>query len=134
MTHKFAREARLEMLDDDSDDFDVTQHIDVSRARDVATHRVQAPVEIHAGNLSERSDTGIRGQTRELQHGGVTCILEKPVLVGNVFYLEFDKAQLDIAPQLTVCERCALISPTAFDVHFAFVEPIAIPNELHGHG
>ena len=64
-------------------------------------------------------------QTAERTAHTLAGIADRPVMVGSVFQLRFDRSELDAAPALAVCERCVMLSDTSFELRLRFAHPMA---------
>ena len=122
--------------DDFNDDFEITadqaadlveqlqlsQAVDVHQLRDRATTRVSGEVTISPANYRERATVHATGRAREIQQQSLVCVLDNPLLVGDVFCLSLDAPGFEIEPSLAICERCLLLEGPAYEARFRFVQ------------
>ncbi|MCA8949638.1 MAG: hypothetical protein KDE27_09060 [Planctomycetes bacterium] len=119
-----------EQVDDLLDDLEIRCAADVTAARDMATVRRRVRVEVRPGNASERVGPPNSGDTTELRSQVVTAVTPLPVMVGDVCHVTFDRDQLDLAPELAICDRCTMLGDSQFEVRLKFVREIALPSHL----
>ena len=77
-------------------------------------------------NYRERADVCASGKAREIQQQNMTCVLNHPLLVGDVFCVTLDAAGFEIAPSLAVCERSLLLDGPAYETNFRFVQAVEL--------
>lgn len=100
----------------------------VREAREKISIPIVTKIEVRPADLCRRSALLIEGSTREVARQGVSAICGQPVEVGSVFHVAFDEAMLDLPAVLAICDRCVMLEPTAFAVHFQFTQPIDMPQ------
>jgi hypothetical protein len=61
-------------------------------------------------------------------------LLPLPLLVGDVYRLQFERNTLDLPLTFARCVRCRLVREDAFEVGFAFFSAICLPEEAVGAG
>ena len=110
-------------------DLEESNQLAVRQTRATSSLATKAAVEVRAGDACARREVLTQGTARELQRHGVSCVLVEPVMTGSVFYLAFDREDLDLDPGLAVCDRSIMLSDTAFDTHFRFVRDIEFPDD-----
>ena len=106
------------------DELELNQAVDVHELRERATTYITADVVVRPSNLRERATTVAAGKARELQRQSVTCVLDQPLTVGDVFYITLDAADFDLAPSLAICEKCSLLDGPGFESRFRFVQDV----------
>ena len=99
----------------------------VREGRENVTIAVDAAIQVRPADIVRRPTTLIEGSARKLARLGVSTICDRPVEVGSVFHLTFDQAVLDLPPVLGVCDKCVMLEPTVFGVHFQFAHAIELP-------
>ena len=131
MPHDFEENTELgdEQINDLLDDIELRCSPDLAAARDMATVRRKVGIEIRPGNASARTTVVTSGDTTELKTQGLTAVTEQPIMVGDVFHLTFDRTALDVAPVLSVCDRCTMLGDASFEVRFRFVHEVALPAQ-----
>ena len=135
MTHQFGKHADMDAdaAQELLEELEVHHPVDVSRARDLSSRRVKSAVVARPANVCDRHLTVVEGVAVLLGRQGVTCRFGTTVVVGSVFHLTFDRVEVDLAPRLAVCDRCAMLSDSTFDVHFQFVQEAELPPSSDGH-
>ncbi|MCR9245971.1 MAG: hypothetical protein NXI31_13140 [bacterium] len=109
------------------DDIEMRCSADLTAARDMATVRCKVAVEVRPGNSSLRTTNVVNGDTTELRSQSVTALTSAPLMVGDVYHLTFDRNSLDVAPALSVCDRCTMLGDSSFEVRFKFFSELALP-------
>jgi hypothetical protein len=136
MPHEFASIAvqsdqqEAELLDD----LELRCRTEVATARGLASCRRRAAVMVRAANVAERDTIVTAGHTTEVRRQGAVCIAHRPLMVGSFFHLTFDRNDLDVAPALAICDRCAMLGETSFELGFTFVHGIDLPAAGHEGG
>lgn len=108
------------------DDLEVRCQTNVAAVREATAHRIQVEVELRHGNISERDSVLATMQTSEISSTGLSGIGDKPLMVGSMFYMQFDPATLDVPPALAICDRCAMLSDSSFGLRFRFTQSIEL--------
>ena len=129
MPHDFHQDLGLAdgQVDELLDDIEMRCRADVGAARDMTGIHRKLAVTIRPGNASERDSRRTEGQTLELRHQGATCLVPTPIAVGDIFHIAFDPVEIDVEPQLAVCDRCTLLGDSGFEARFRFVLQIRLP-------
>ena len=114
------------------EELELTSPTTVRKVREKVTVPVDAAIEVRPADIIRRPTVLIEGSARKLATLGVSAICDRPVEVGSVYYLTFDQAALDLAPILGVCDKCVMLEPTVFGVHFQFPHAIELPPTARG--
>ncbi|MEM1185721.1 MAG: PilZ domain-containing protein [Planctomycetota bacterium] len=104
----------------------------VLQARAHARINVEAMVTVRHANMSQRALMQIQGYSADVSAGGCQLILPIPTFVGDIFWLSFDRNQLDLAPVYARCLRCREIRQETFEVGFTFFSPIDLRHMTAG--
>ncbi len=91
---------------------------------------IKAKVILQPANASDYMIPKIQGVSGDISTGGCSAMFPVPVMVGDVYRLNFNKSQLDISMVFARCMRCRLISEDAYEVGFSFFNPIQLPKEV----
>ena len=102
----------------------------VKRARVATRLRVKAKVIAQPGNSGDRLKFKIQGVTGDVSSGGCQALFPIPLRVGDVYWLNFDRDQLDVDSVFARCLRCRLIREDAYEAGFKFFEPIDVANAV----
>lgn len=97
---------------------------DVAAVRRATPPAAQHRVELLPGDICARGEPLGTLQTSELTAHTLAGIADRPIMVGSVFQLRFDRTSLDVPPTLAVCERCAMLSETSFELRLRFATPV----------
>ena len=97
-----------------------------------AHRRVEAnsQVTIKAANASQRDAINFNAICNDVSAGGCRIISTRPVMVGDLFYIAFDRRQLDVPPVFARCLRCRFLREETFEMGFAFLTPVEIPAAI----
>ena len=87
---------------------------------------VRATVTVEPASLSHRSGTKLRGITGDVSERGCQLLLAKPLLVGDIYEIAFDRDSLDVAPVVGQCVRARLVRADAFEMGVRFLHPITL--------
>ena len=119
--------------DKSGDDLELLAEIEAQNVEKVAQKRLHERVALRCrvilrpGNASQVRDLKIQGMTGDLSEGGCRALFPIPVMVGDIFRLEFDLEWLETPMVLARCLRCRLVKEDVFETGFQFFNPI----ELH---
>lgn len=108
------------------EDLALAQAVSVQVLRDRATTHVHSGVSVHSAHLRDRDTVTARGRAREVRRQAVICVLDRPLLVGDVFYLALESDEFDAPPSFAICERCQLLDGPAFETAFRLLQDIEL--------
>lgn len=131
MTHDFVNDHHLsdQLTKDLLDDLAVRRRTDIAKVRELTAIRRKAALTIRPANVGDRASFAASGATIELRRQAATCMFPVPVAVGDVFHVEFARDDLDLPTAFAICERCAMLGDTSFEVLLRFVQEIALPDD-----
>lgn len=89
---------------------------------------VRASVRVERGSLSERHGPPLAGITGDVSTGGTQLLLPKPLHIGDVYLLSFDRSELDLAPVYALCLRGRQVRADAFEAGLRFLQPVQLPR------
>ena len=103
-----------------------------SLVRQRASERVQirTKVVVRPGNSSQRHELAVEGLTGDISNGGCQILTGRPVLPGDIFWLEFSDEHIAIGSLLARCMRCRMIREDTFEVGFRFLHEIDLAGAL----
>ncbi len=102
----------------------------VKRARASTRLRIKSKIIAQPGNSSKRLKFKIQGVTGDISAGGCQILFPTPLRVGDIYWLTFDKTEMDIDSVFARCLRCRLIREDAYEAGFKFFEPIDVPDAI----
>ncbi len=102
----------------------------VKRLRAHARLTIRARVIVEPANMSERGSWRIQGVTGDLSAGGTQILVPRPLHVGDIYLLSFDRKAIDIAPAFARCLRSRLVREDAFEAGLKFFEPVSLPEQV----
>jgi c-di-GMP-binding flagellar brake protein YcgR len=89
---------------------------------------VRAKVYVEAASLSQRTGVRLQGVTGDISAGGTQILLARPLAIGDLYQISFDRKELDIPPVYAVCLRGRMVRPDAYEAGLRFLEPITLPS------
>jgi hypothetical protein len=98
--------------------------------RAVETFQARTSCQLRPGNLSERDRFVAEGGTRQVTRTGVVAVFPRPVAVGDVYHLTFDRKALDLPTSFVQCTMCRLLHDGAFEATLAFFVTVEMPQGL----
>jgi hypothetical protein len=87
---------------------------------------VRAKVILRPGNASQARELKLQGVTGDLSQGGCRALFPVPVLVGDIYRLEFDIAWLESPIIFARCLRCRMVREDVFETGFEFFNAIPL--------
>lgn len=88
---------------------------------------VRAKVYIEAASLSERNGVRLQGVTGDVSVGGTQILLPRPLRIGDVYLISFDRAEFDLASVYGLCLRGRMVRPDAYEAGLRFLESVTLP-------
>ena len=89
---------------------------------------IRAKVVVEAASLSHRDGKKLQGVTGDISTGGTQILVSRPLGIGDVYQLAFDREAVDIPPVYAVCLRGRQVRPDAFEAGLRFLEPVTLPD------
>lgn len=89
---------------------------------------VRTKVVVRPGNQSQRKASAVSGVTGDISAGGCQLLLPEPLLLGDIYWMEFDRASLDVSPVFARCLRCRLVREDAYEAGLMFFTKIELPK------
>ncbi len=81
---------------------------------------LRAKVILLPGNSSDTKKIKLQGVTSDLSKGGCKVMFPMPIMVGDVYRLEFEIPDLELPMTFARCLRCRFIHESAFEMGFFF--------------
>ncbi|MFT5523074.1 MAG: hypothetical protein ACI9HK_001018 [Pirellulaceae bacterium] len=97
----------------------------VRTKRNTARLSTNARVKIVAGSTSDRG-TPVNGVCNDVSPSGCRVISTVPLMVGDIYWVHFDKSSLELGPQFARCLRCRFMREDAYEMGFAFFSPVTL--------
>ena len=89
---------------------------------------IRAKVVVEPASMSQRTGTKLNGVTGDISTGGTQILVARPLLIGDVYLLTFDREALDIQPVFALCLRGRQVRPDAYEAGLRFLEPVTLPQ------
>lgn len=115
-------------------ELELLSEIEAQNPRNVALQRIHERVSLRTriilrpGNASQIRDLKLQGMTGDLSEGGCRALFPVPVLVGDIYRLEFDLDWLETPLAFARCLRCKMIREDVFETGFKFFNPIDLTS------
>ncbi len=100
----------------------------VKNLRAHARISVRVQVTVQPASLSERDGVRLQGVTGDVSSGGTQILLARPLRIGDLYQLTFDRAELDIPPAFAICLRARMVRSDAFEAGLKFLSPVELPS------
>ncbi|RMF72110.1 MAG: PilZ domain-containing protein [Planctomycetota bacterium] len=116
--------------------FDMLQELERNTPDEIRRQRtsfrisIKAKVTLLPGNASELLKFRVQGVTGDLSEGGCRALFPMPVVVGDIYRLEFDRETIDLPLTFARCVRCLLLREDAFEAGFMFFTPVSLPANV----
>lgn len=88
--------------------------------------RIDADAHIVPGNMTDRDTGSWSGVCHDISPSGCRVILERPVVVGNIYFLTLDTNSLNFDPVFVRCIRCQLLREDKFECGFSFFSEVKL--------
>ncbi len=102
----------------------------VKRARTSTRIRVKSKVIAQPGNSRDRRRFKVQGITGDISSGGCQVLFPAPLHVGDIYWLTFDKSDVELDSVFGRCLRCRLIREDAYEAGFKFFQPIDVSGAV----
>jgi len=89
---------------------------------------LRVKVFVDPASMSARQGVQLQGITGDISVGGSQILLARPLSIGDVYQLSFDRSEFDLAPVFGLCLRGRLVRADAFEAGLRFLEPIELPQ------
>ena len=103
----------------------------IEQIRHLREHeRVQTKVRLvlQPGDSSRSRELRLQGVTADISEGGCSAVFPLPVMVGDVYRLQFDPKQIELPMVFARALRCRLVREDAFEVGFRFFSKVELPK------
>lgn len=100
----------------------------VKKMRSHTRLSIRAKVIVEPASLSHRDGVKLQGVTGDISTGGTQILVARPLLIGDVYQISFNRTEFDVAPVFALCLRGRQVRPDAFEAGLRFLEPIELPS------
>lgn len=111
-----SEEKNFELLEE----LELNQPAQVEKRRSTGRFRTKAECSLRPANRSDRDRFTWKGETREFDSEGLRAVFDRPVGVGDVFFLGFSE-EVSVESGLALCTSCEMTSDTEFAIALQFV-------------
>lgn len=92
--------------------------------------RVKSKVIAQPGNSGDRRKIKMQGITGDISSGGCQILFPVPLRVGDIYWLTFDKTELNLDSLFARCLRCRLIREDAYEAGFKFFDLLDLSGAI----
>ncbi|MGP1273040.1 MAG: PilZ domain-containing protein [Phycisphaerales bacterium] len=100
----------------------------IRRQRSSERASAKIGVRIAPGNASDADRPALEGVTGDISTGGCRLMSARPLLVGDIYRLTFDRGEFDLPTVFARCVRCRLVREDAFESGFAFFTKVELAS------
>lgn len=100
----------------------------VKKLRGHARQSLRVKVFVEPASMSARTGVRFQGVTGDISSGGTQILLARPLSIGDVYQISFERNELDIPPVYALCLRGRTVRPDAYEAGLRFLEPVTLPN------
>ena len=100
----------------------------VKQLREHSRRSFRVKVFVEPASLSARDGQRFQGVTGDISSGGSQILLARPLGIGDLYQISFDRKELDVPPTYALCLRGRMVRPDAYEVGFRFLEQITLPE------
>ena len=100
----------------------------VKQLRGHTRRSFRVKVYVEPASLSARSGQRFQGVTGDISQGGSQILLARPLAIGDIYQISFDREELDIPPVFAICLRGRMVRPDAYEAGLRFLEQITLPE------
>ncbi len=100
----------------------------VKKLRSQARQSLRVKVFVEPASMSARNGVRLQGVTGDISSGGTQILLARPLAIGDVYQISFERSELDIPPVYALCLRGRTVRPDAYEAGLRFLEPVTLPS------
>lgn len=100
----------------------------VKKLRGHVRRSMRVKVYVEPASLSARNGLRFQGVTGDISSGGTQILLARPLAIGDVYQISFERDELDIPPVYALCLRGRTVRPDAYEAGLRFLEPVTLPS------
>ncbi|MGJ8637506.1 MAG: PilZ domain-containing protein [Phycisphaerales bacterium] len=100
----------------------------VKKLRSQARQSLRVKVFVEPASMSARNGVRFQGVTGDISSGGTQILLARPLAIGDVYQISFERSELDIPPVYALCLRGRTVRPDAYEAGLRFLEPVTLPS------
>lgn len=116
-------------------ELELLAEIEAQNPENVAGQRLHERVSMRTrvilrpGNASQVRELKLQGMTGDLSEGGCRALFPVPVMVGDIFRLEFDLEWLEAPTVYARCLRCRMVREDVYETGFQFFNSIDLSTQ-----
>ncbi len=100
----------------------------VKKLRSQARQSLRVKVFVEPASMSAPNGVRFQGVTGDISSGGTQILLARPLAIGDVYQISFERSELDIPPVYALCLRGRTVRPDAYEAGLRFLEPVTLPS------
>lgn len=123
--HSFIDEAQADSL---IDELSKSSSDAVKKLRGQKRQSLRVKVFVEPASMSARNGLRFQGVTGDISSGGTQILLARPLAIGDVYQISFERTELDIPPVYALCLRGRTVRPDAYEAGLRFLEQVTLPT------
>lgn len=108
------------------EELELNQPRNVMKSKDKDDQEIRATVHVDPGNVSDRTGDRLTGTTVKVGKATMTATFSRPLRVGDVYLVTFERADLDVAPTYGQCRRVRLLTEDTYEAVVGFFAAITL--------
>lgn len=100
----------------------------VKKLRTHTRQSMRVKVIVEPASLSARNGLRFQGVTGDISSGGTQILLARPLSIGDLYQVAFDREELDLPPVFAICLRGRMVRPDAYEAGLRFLEQLTLPD------
>ncbi len=106
------------------EELELNQPKDVMEIRCIDEVEVKSTIWVEPGNASDRDGHKLVGMSSRIGKMNVTTVFSRPLRVGDVYRITFDKDVVDVESCYGLCRRCRFVNADTFESMLTFFAPV----------
>jgi len=125
---------RFNPSDSASATIDAVQSLQSNNAEAIKAKRKHRRFEIRTRVITHPADVQARGELKwlgechDISQGGCRLLVKKPLILGSLYWIEFEPTDVHIDPVFARCVRGHILRESAFEFGMCFLTPIELPE------
>lgn len=101
----------------------------VKFARKHHRFEIRTQVLVQPSDSIDRDGADWRGECHDISNGGCRLLLNKPLQLGSIYWIQFKPSTVTLDPVFARCVRGCLLRENAFEFGMSFLTPIELPSQ-----
>ncbi len=100
----------------------------VKKLRGHKRQSLRVKVYVEPASMSARTGVRFQGVTGDISSGGTQILVARPLAIGDVYQLSFEREEFDMPPVYALCLRGRTVRPDAYEAGLRFLEQVTLPS------